>query len=226
MYEEVTTQRDVGAIQIPDGIATTIAEGTKVLITQQLGGSITVMTDRGAMYRIDERNADALGRSPAVVAQQNPDAESERPADKDELEQMIWNRMRKVYDPEIPVNVVELGLIYNMEIVDLEDGEFRVEISMTLTAPGCGMGPVLAEDVRSRTDEIPGVKETHVEVVFDPPWNPNMMSEAARLQLGFMEARDPTHSGRNQPTRPRFQSPPARVAHSSTSKSYLAPNSN
>ena len=186
MYEEVTTQRDVGAIQIPDGIATTIAEGTKVLITQQLGGSITVMTDRGAMYRIDERNADALGRSPAVVAQQNPDAESERPADKDELEQMIWNRMRKVYDPEIPVNVVELGLIYNMEIVDLEDGEFRVEISMTLTAPGCGMGPVLAEDVRSRTDEIPGVKETHVEVVFDPPWNPNMMTEAARLQLGFM----------------------------------------
>lgn len=183
MYEEVTIQREVGAIQIPDGTRTVLAEGAKVLITQQLGGSFTVMTDRGAMYRIDERNADALGRA-AAAGREGP-SELEAPADAEALEKIIWERMRKVYDPEIPVNIVELGLIYNCEIAPLDNG-FRVEIKMTLTAPGCGMGPVLAEDVRARIDEIPVVVETHVEVVFDPPWNPNMMTEAARLQLGFM----------------------------------------
>lgn len=184
MYEEVTIKREVGAIQIPDGNRTVITEGTKVLITQQLGGSFTVMTDRGAMYRIDDRNADALGKD--VSAEARPAPQDEAPPDAEDLERMIWDKMRKCFDPEIPVNVVDLGLIYDCQILPQDDGTYRIEIKMTLTAPGCGMGPVLAEDVRSRIDDISGVRETAVEVVFDPPWNPNMMTEAARLQLGFM----------------------------------------
>jgi len=184
MYEEVTVSREVGAIQIPDGDRTVLAEGTKVLITQQLGGSLTVMTDRGAMYRIDDRNADALGKEIPDHAQAK--VQEAAPPDADTLEQIIWSKMRQCFDPEIPVNVVDLGLIYDCQILQQPDDKYRVEIKMTLTAPGCGMGPVLAEDVRSRIDEIPGVRETAVEVVFDPPWNPNMMTEAARLQLGFM----------------------------------------
>jgi len=184
MYEEVTVSREVGAIQIPDGTRTVIAEGAKVLITQQLGGSFTVMTDRGAMYRIDDRNADALGKEIPDHARQP--ASAEVPADSDTLEQIIWTKMRQCFDPEIPVNIVDLGLIYDCQVLPQADSEYRVEIKMTLTAPGCGMGPVLAEDVRSRVDSISGVRETAVEVVFDPPWNPNMMTEAARLQLGFM----------------------------------------
>lgn len=181
MYEEVSIKREVGAIQIPDGSPVVIPEGTKVLITQSLGGSFTVMTDRGAMYRIDERNADALGKEPAENASQ-----SAAPADEESLEQLIWSEMKKCFDPEIPVNVVDLGLIYDCQVQDRPEGGFRVEIKMTLTAPGCGMGPVLAEDVRARLEAISGVEDTEVEIVFDPPWNPNMMTDAARLQLGFM----------------------------------------
>ena len=181
MYEEVSIKREVGAIQIPDGSPVVIPEGTKVLITQSLGGSFTVMTDRGAMYRIDERNADALGKEPAENASQ-----SAAPADEESLEQLIWSEMKQCFDPEIPVNVVDLGLIYDCQVQDRPEGGFRVEIKMTLTAPGCGMGPVLAEDVRARLETISGVEETEVEIVFDPPWNPNMMTDAARLQLGFM----------------------------------------
>ncbi len=182
MYEEVSIQREVGAVQIPDGSPVVIPEGTKVLITQSLGGSFTVMTDRGAMYRIDERNADALGKEPSESVHQ-----SAAPADAESLEQLVWSEMKQCFDPEIPVNIVDLGLIYDCTVGPAENGEGqRVDIKMTLTAPGCGMGPVLAEDVRVRVDEIPGVAETHVEVVLDPPWNPGMMTEAARLQLGFM----------------------------------------
>ena len=184
MYDEVVLQREVGAIQIPDGDRTVLSEGTKVLITQQLGGSFTVMTDRGAMFRIDERNADALGKTVSVPTN-GPEA-ADTPADAEALEQMVWERMRKCFDPEIPVNIVDLGLIYDCRIDTNEDQTFAVEIKMTLTAPGCGMGPVLAEDVRGKIEEIPGVNSTNVDVVFDPPWNPNMMTEAARLQLGFM----------------------------------------
>jgi probable FeS assembly SUF system protein SufT len=184
MYDEVVLQREVGAIQIPDGDRITLAEGTKVLITQQLGGSFTVMTDRGAMYRIDERNADALGKE--VQTAEPESEETQAPQDGEALEQIVWDRMRKCFDPEIPVNVVDLGLIYDCRIEKNDEDGFSVDIKMTLTAPGCGMGPVLAEDVRSHIGDIPGVESTNVEVVFDPPWNPNMMTEAARLQLGFM----------------------------------------
>jgi probable FeS assembly SUF system protein SufT len=149
-----------------------------VLITQQLGGSYTVMTDRGALYRVDERDGDALGKEPQA------ETASEERSDLS-LEDQVWAQLKKCYDPEIPVNIVDLGLIYNCEISD--DGDASVvDIKMTLTAPGCGMGPVLAQDVKSRIDELHGVRKALVEIVFDPPWNQNMMTEAARLQLGFM----------------------------------------
>jgi len=176
--EEVTLSRDVGAIQIPDGTAIMLEEGTPLLITQQLGGSFTVMNDRGAMFRLDDRNADALGKE---VAQDSS------AADAGSLEERIWAQMKKCYDPEIPVNIVDLGLVYDCRLEDPQaDEDTIVDIQMTLTAPGCGMGPVLAEDVKRRIEDLPGVSEARVDVVFDPPWNQNMMSEAARLQLGFM----------------------------------------
>ncbi len=177
--EPVSLQRDTRAIQIPEGVATVLPEGSRVLITQQLGGSYTVMTDRGALFRIDAKDGDALGR----------EVEKEEAAPEDQslsIEEKVWAKMKKCYDPEIPVNIVDLGLIYNCELVEEGDGRHRAEIKMTLTAPGCGMGPVLAQDVKTKIEEIEGVDEALVEVVLDPPWNQNMMTEAARLQLGFM----------------------------------------
>ncbi len=179
--EEISLARDITAIQIPDGTRVKLEEGTKAFITQELGGSFTVMTEFGAMYRIDPSDADALGKEAT-----ESDLPAAAPADDAELEELVWSQLKKCYDPEIPANIVDLGLIYNCEIGRVEDGSRRVDIKMTLTAPGCGMGPVLAEDVRQRVEQIPGVGETRVEVVFDPPWNPGMMTEAARLQLGFM----------------------------------------
>ena len=175
--EEVALSRDVGVIQIPDGTPIMLKEGTPLLITQQLGGSFTVMNDRGAMFRVDDRNADALGKE---VAQ---DAAT---TGAGSLEDRIWSQMKKCFDPEIPVNIVDLGLVYDCRLDAGEGEDAIVDIKMTLTAPGCGMGPVLAEDVKRRIEDLPGVGEARVDMVFDPPWNQNMMSEAARLQLGFM----------------------------------------
>lgn len=174
--EEVTLQRDVAAIQIPDGTPIMLPEGTPLLLTQQLGGSFTVMNDRGAMFRIEDSNADALGK----------EVEQDAAAGAGSLEDRVWAQMKKCYDPEIPVNIVDLGLVYDCRIVPGEGDASTVEVKMTLTAPGCGMGPVLADDVKRRIEGLPGVAEAQVDVVFDPPWNQNMMSEAARLQLGFM----------------------------------------
>jgi probable FeS assembly SUF system protein SufT len=174
--EEITLQRDVAAIQIPDGTPILLNEGTPVLLTQQLGGSFTVMNDRGGMFRIDDTNADALGK----------EIEDDGTAAAGSLEDRVWAQMKKCYDPEIPVNIVDLGLVYDCRVVPGAGDEGVVEVKMTLTAPGCGMGPVLADDVKRRIEGLRGVTEARVEVVFDPPWNQNMMSEAARLQLGFM----------------------------------------
>ncbi len=176
--EQTTLRRDVEVIQIPDGLPAVLAEGSRVLITQELGGSYTVMNDYGAMFRIDEENADALGKEAASVAE-------EAPPDDAPLEERVWAQLRKCYDPEIPVNIVDLGLVYDCTIEDNPEGDSRVQVKMTLTAPGCGMGPVLADDVKRRIDALGGVGETHVEIVLDPPWAPNMMSEAARLELGM-----------------------------------------
>ena len=176
--EKTTVRRNVEAIQIPDGVTIMISEGTEVWITQKLGGSLTVMTERGAMFRIDQKNADAVGLDPEVS---NTEALS-----TGELEDRVWSQMKKCFDPEIPVNIVDLGLVYDCQIEDTGSGSNVVNIKMTLTAPGCGMGPVLAEDVKTRIEDLPDVESAEVEIVFDPPWAMTMMSEAARLQLGFM----------------------------------------
>ena len=180
MHKHTVTQRDIDALQIPDGTRVLLDEGTPVRITQALGGSITVMTDFGQMLRIDAANADALGLDRSEIAA------GIEPEDGP-LEERVWSLLRTIFDPEIPVNIVELGLVYDCTVgADEEDGKRDVQIKMTLTAPACGMGPVLVEDVRRKLEGLGDVRCAEVELVFDPPWNPDMMSEAARLQLGFM----------------------------------------
>ena len=188
--EDVTLAREVTAIQIPDGTQAVLAEGTRAVITQELGASFTVMTEYGAMYRIDHSDADALGKE--VQASDLPD---EAPSDPGELEKLIWDQMRKCYDPEIPVNIVDLGLVYGCEVTPAENGEGqRVDIKMTLTAPGCGMGPVLAEDVRVRVDEIPGVDRDQgrsgARPALEPGHDDRSGPAPARLHVG------PTRPGR------------------------------
>ncbi len=177
-HERTTIAREVPAIQIPDGIDVTIPQGEEVWITQELGGSFTIMTDRGAMFRIDEKNADAIGKEPP----------KDRVTELAEgsLEDRVWAQLKKCYDPEIPVNIVDLGLVYDCQLHEKGPEHSDVTIKMTLTAPGCGMGPVLATDVKNRIEDLPDVDTADVEVVLDPPWNQNMMTEAAKLQLGFM----------------------------------------
>lgn len=176
--EEAVLGRDCEAIQIPDGYPVLLPKGFRVFITQSLGGTYTVAGELGGLYRIAARDADALGKE--VPAGTPPAAASGA-----DLEQQIWNQLRQCYDPEIPVNVVDLGLIYDCHLEPSPDGGQVVHIQMTLTAPGCGMGEVLAQDVKTGIEGLPGVARAEVEIVFDPPWNQSMMSEAAKLQLGF-----------------------------------------
>jgi probable FeS assembly SUF system protein SufT len=183
MHRHVVTQRDIEALQIPDGTRVVLDEGTPVRITQALGGSYTVMTDFGQMLRIDAAYADALG----VDRDEAPPPAEAAGAAEGPLEDRVWSLLRTIFDPEIPVNIVELGLVYDCAVSsDEEDGKRDVQIKMTLTAPACGMGPVLVEDVRRKLEALGDVRHADIELVFDPPWNPDMMSEAARLQLGFM----------------------------------------
>ena len=175
---QIVLARDAPATQIPSGSKVTLPAGTRVTITQSLGGQFTVTTEDGALLRIADKDADALGeRAPAVQAPM-----TEGPFE----EERIWKELRTVFDPEIPVNLVDLGLIYRCDAVPLPDGTYRVEIAMSMTAPGCGMGDVLKEDVRRKVQSLPGVREVQVEVVSDPPWDASRMSDAARLQLGWM----------------------------------------
>jgi len=163
---------------------------------QSLGSGYTVATDRGCMYRVDAKDTDALGLSNAATAQAPTVHEGNF------SEQMIWDQLKTVYDPEIPVNIVDLGLVYSCVTAPLEQGGNRIHIKMSMTAPGCGMGNVLKADVESRLSRLPGVKEVHVEVVFDPQWHPGLMSDAAKLQLGFdldygaTQTSPPIHGGR------------------------------
>lgn len=166
-------RRECHAVRIPEGTAAVLSTGTRVRITQALGGSYTVATERGYLFRIGAQDADALGKTPAEILLETAG---------DGLEERVWAVLRTCYDPEIPINIADLGLIYSCELPD--EGR-RVEIKMTLTAPGCGMGPVLAQEVKERVGSLPGVGEVDVEIVFDPPWDQNMMSEAARLELGL-----------------------------------------
>jgi len=179
--EYAVVSRECKGIQIPEGHPVLLSPGTRVRITQSLGGSYTVVTDRGAMLRIDERNADAIGKG-------GENGGLAMPPDlaAGSLEDQVWAALKTCFDPEIPVNIVDLGLVYSCDIVPGPDGGGNsVDIKMTLTAPGCGMGPVLAQDVKQKVESLPGVTEADVEIVFDPQWNQNMMTEAARLQLGL-----------------------------------------
>ena len=181
MREEIVVSRNVEAIMIPSGERVLVPEGAHATITQSLGGSYTIITDRGLMVRIAGKEVEAIGKTPENVPQSE---ESGAPATKEELEQAVWDQLKTCYDPEIPVNIVDLGLVYLCELEDNE-GMTAVRIKMTLTAPGCGMGPVLAHDVKTKIETLPGVKNAEVEVVFDPAWDRSMMSEAAKLQLGL-----------------------------------------
>ena len=170
--------RDVEVIEIPSGTKSTLSEGTAVRIMQTLGGSYTVTGGQwGAMYRIDARDADALG---LPTPEATPES-GQRPFS----EQLVWDELKTVFDPEIPVNVVDLGLIYECKISDAEGGGQKLDVKMSMTAPGCGMGNVLKADVESKLQRLPDVKQVNIEIVFDPPWSPALMSEAAKLQLGF-----------------------------------------
>jgi len=178
MRKETTVAREVEAREIPSGTPITLHAGDPVIITQSLGGSYTVMTPVGFLARIDGRDADAIGEVVAVV-----DAAAE---EGKSIEDLAWDQLRTCFDPEIPVNIVDLGLVYGCALSPLPDGGQKIDVKFTLTAPGCGMGDVLREDIKGKLLTIPDIKDAEVQVVFDPPWSLQMMSEAAKLQLGMM----------------------------------------
>ena len=182
MSDEIILKRDCEAVLIPAGTRITLQAGEPVVITQALGGSYTVVI-HGNMARIDASNADAIGQAPLAAATPETVAAPDSAA---VTEEQVLEKLRTCYDPEIPVNIVDLGLVYDTQIQPMPGGGSRVEIKMTLTAPGCGMGPVLQQDVETKVSSIPGVKEAGVFLVWDPPWNRDMLSEAARLELGMM----------------------------------------
>jgi probable FeS assembly SUF system protein SufT len=179
---EFTLSRDCEAIQIPSGQKVTIPSGTPGVITQALGGSYTIATYQG-LSRIAEKDLDALGL-------EKPQASNgKKPADgtNGEIsEEAVWGQLKQVYDPEIPVNIVDLGLVYDCRLSKKDDGGTKVEVKMTLTAPGCGMGPAIAHDAQSKILSIDGVDEADVQLVWDPPWNQSMISEAGRMKLGMV----------------------------------------
>lgn len=171
--------RDVEAVIIPSGENVLLQKETSGFITQALGGSFTVFVE-GNLFRISGSNADALGKDPI------PPPEIPKNATNEDIEAVIWNQLKTCYDPEIPVDIVNLGLIYRCEIKILANGQRSVDIDMTLTAPGCGMGDILVADAKEKIAIIPTVSDVKVELVFDPPWNVNLMSDEAKLQTGLM----------------------------------------
>jgi len=177
--EPVVLSRDVEAVMVPAGTPITLTSGLAGYITQALGGSFTLYIE-GNLYRIAGEQADAIGKEPVIAPTLPPGATS------DDVRELAWQQMRAIYDPEIPINIVDLGLVYDCHVDAKEDGTREVHVSMTLTAPGCGMGEVLVQDVRAKIELIPTVTKADVQLVFDPPWSQAMMSEAARLQTGMM----------------------------------------
>ena len=176
--EPVKFERDCAVVMVPQGEHVTLPAGSVGYITQALGGSFTVFVE-GNLFRIAGNDADAIGKeAPEPLAL--PDN-----ATDDDVEVMAWQQMRTCFDPEIPFNIVDLGLVYSCDIEREPDGRRRITVRMTLTAPGCGMGDILVQDVRDKLERIPTVSEADVDLVFDPPWNQSMMSEAARLETGM-----------------------------------------
>lgn len=173
-----TTTRHVEVTRIPSGERITLATGTEVLITQALGGSFTILVpSQAGLYRIEGQDADAIGREAT--------SGSERPTEGD-LEQAAWNQLKTCYDPEIPVNIVDLGLVYSLDIKPHQEGGSEVNVQMTLTAPGCGMGPILASEARQKILTLDGVTDANVDLVWDPPWTPDRISEAGKQKLGMV----------------------------------------
>ncbi|MGH8453466.1 MAG: putative Fe-S cluster assembly protein SufT [Nevskiales bacterium] len=177
--ETVILERDLVAVRIPAGDKYELPAGTKCRITQALGGSFTIYIE-GHLFRVDGVDADALGKTLAQELSLPADA-----SDAD-VEQLVMEQLRSCYDPEIPINIVELGLIYESRVETRAEGGRRACVKMTLTAPGCGMGDILVSDIRSKLMRLPTILEAQVELTFDPPWNQSMMSEAARLQAGLI----------------------------------------
>lgn len=180
--EPKTLTRDVEASVVPIGTKVTLQKGETAHITQSLGGSYTVVVN-GNMFRIAEKDADALG---VEVKAATRAAVPSGPVSADQLEKEVWESLKTCYDPEIPVNIVDLGLIYDCHLTPIGEHNFRADVKMTLTAPGCGMGPVLAQDVQNKLISLEPIDEANVELVWDPPWNQSMMTEAAKLQLGLL----------------------------------------
>ena len=177
--EPVRLERDCAAVLVPQGDEVTLPAGSVGYITQALGGSFTVFVE-GNLFRIAGNDADAIGKEPPEPL------ELEEGADDAAVERLVWSQMRTCFDPEIPINIVDLGLVYEANVLHREDGQRLVEVRMTLTAPGCGMGEILVDDVRSKIELIPTIAEADVELVFDPPWNRTMMSDVARLETGML----------------------------------------
>lgn len=179
----ITTTRDIDAILIPLGTPVIIPQGASVAITQELGGTYTVSVN-GNLARVEGKDADGLGLGEKTDASQAV-IEDAKTANGPVDEAAVWAVLKTCYDPEIPVNIVDLGLVYDVHAVDTDEGGNHVEVLMTLTAPGCGMGPFIVDDVRAKVLEVENVTEVHVELVFDPPWDRAMMSDEAKLQLGM-----------------------------------------
>jgi probable FeS assembly SUF system protein SufT len=177
--EPFVISRDVKAVIVPAGDEVTLKAGQAGYITQALGGSFTLYVE-GNLFRLSGENADAIGRQVVRPPELPPNATEE------DVRKLAWAQMRNCFDPEIPINIVDLGLIYECDVNPNADGTRTVRVRMTLTAPGCGMGDVLVQDVREKVEVIPTVTSTDIELVFDPPWDQSMMSEAARLQTGML----------------------------------------
>jgi probable FeS assembly SUF system protein SufT len=179
-YDRIELRRDCPAVQIPDGARVTIPAGTSAFLTQSLGGSYTLQVpDLGGLFRVAGPDGDALGLEPTAAVGESSGAAG--PV----TEEQIWKELRNVYDPEIPVNIVDLGLVYDMRILPREGGGSRVEVQMTLTAPGCGMGHAISMDAKERIERLSGVGEADVRLVWDPAWNPQMISPEGRAKLGM-----------------------------------------
>lgn len=182
MHEEITLSREVEAIQIPSGDLISLPAGTKVMITQALGGTYTVATPHG-LARIKAENADALGID--LEAEKNKRSAAQDALAAGDLRGAIWEQLKLVYDPEIPVNIVDLGLVYDCRVEE-EEGGANVEVKMTLTAPGCGMGPTIAADAQSKILMLDGIRDARVDIVWDPVWNQDMISEEGKMKLGMI----------------------------------------
>jgi probable FeS assembly SUF system protein SufT len=186
MNRERILSREVSATQIPSGDRQTLPEGSRVFLHQTLGGSFTVQTDYG-LFRIDGADADAIGEQIVDTMVQAPTLAGGAPDPE-----AVWGQLRQVFDPEIPVNIVDLGLVYSMDIEQIDgpgpeaEAGYKVNVAMTLTAPGCGMGPAIAEDAKSKILLVPGVTDAEVRLTWDPPWNQQMISEEGKMKLGLI----------------------------------------